>query len=102
MSKASFKNEIPHDVLMSFFAPKQEGAVLAIFVKPNANVERLFINEAKELCLSVAAKATKNAANERVVELIAQIFSVPKSRVTIIGGATSRNKRLLIKFPKEG
>jgi uncharacterized protein (TIGR00251 family) len=101
MSKPTFKNEVLEDVLLGLVTHKKEGAVLAICVKPNAKVEVLFINEAKELCLSVAALPTQNAANERVIEIIAQIFSLPKSRVTIIGGTTSRRKRLLIKFAKE-
>jgi len=47
--------------------------------------------------LWVRAVPEDGKANERVIELLADFFNVPKSMIFIISGQTSRNKKLEIK-----
>lgn len=44
------------------------------------------------LYLRVAAVPSDGQANEAILQLLAKQLSVPKSRITLTGGATSRNK----------
>jgi uncharacterized protein (TIGR00251 family) len=47
--------------------------------------------------IRVNAPPVDNAANKRLIEMLAREFRVAKSKVELISGATNRNKRLGIK-----
>ena len=49
-----------------------------------------------ELLVRVAEPPADGAANEAVVKLIAKALGISRSEVTILSGATSRNKRIAI------
>jgi uncharacterized protein (TIGR00251 family) len=68
-------------------------------VKPNSVKERLFINEGNKVILAVRAPAVNDKANERVIELMAEIFVTSKTRIEIISGAHARVKKILIANP---
>ncbi len=74
-----------------------DGLIVVIKTKPNAATEKLEINEASEIVLSVRAPAVEGAANERVRELLAAFFETAKSRVIIVHGEHSRTKKILIR-----
>lgn len=97
MAKSVVKNDIPDDVLRRYLSPTDQGFLLSIKVKPNATKERFYVNELGEVTLSVRAVAVDNAANRRVIELLSDIFLVPKSRVELISGTTSRHKKILVR-----
>jgi len=46
----------------------------------------------KTLHLRVTAVPSEGQANEAIRQLLAKQLSVPKSHITLVGGATSRNK----------
>jgi uncharacterized protein (TIGR00251 family) len=48
------------------------------------------------LRLRVTAPPVDGAANRSVIKLLAGALSVPKSSITIVSGATGRNKRIHI------
>ena len=48
------------------------------------------------LVVHVKERAADGAANEGVVRALAEYFGVPRSRVTIVRGHTSRIKRIAI------
>lgn len=96
MAKLDFMQQVPPDVLQGFLKPHHEGCVLLLTVKPNASKERLMVSTSGELTLYVRAQAVENAANERVVLLLAQVFQLPKTAVSIIAGSTSRKKRVYL------
>lgn len=48
------------------------------------------------LKVSVAATPEKNQANLELISFLAQFFSLPKSKVVIKKGLTSRNKEVLL------
>lgn len=96
MAKINLPNEVPWDLLQTFCVPHKNGFTFAFKVKPNALKDRLFINEASELMLWVRAPARDNKANKRIIELLANLFMVPKSNVEIISGAEASYKRILL------
>ena len=48
------------------------------------------------LKLRIAAPPVDGAANEEVVKVIAKLFGVPRSGVSIVSGQTSRLKRIAV------
>ena len=55
----------------------------------------------RELEIRVAEAPADGAANEAVVKLLAKALRISRGQVTIISGATSRNKRVAIPFGAE-
>lgn len=97
MTKSRLINEVPADILMAAIKEHGDGVAIMIQVKPNASVEKLSVGTSLAICLSVKARALENQANIRVKELIAELFSVPPSKVTIMSGQTSSRKRIFIR-----
>ncbi len=65
-------------------------------VKPNSRKNELKEIEPNYFEIKVTAPAEKGKANEKVIELLAKHFKVPKSRIEIISGAAYREKVILI------
>lgn len=97
MKKPTELCDIPVDILGNFLEIREQDAVLTIKVKPNSSKEKLSMSDAGELTLSVRSAAIENAANNRVIALLAEIFARPRSSLKIISGQRSRLKRILIR-----
>jgi uncharacterized protein len=75
-------------------SPAQGGAVLAVDVQPGAGRSEVVGRFGDALKLRVAAPPTGNRANDAVVELVAREFNLKRADVSVISGASSRQKRL--------
>lgn len=64
---------------------------LAVKVTPGAREESVMLTEAAVL-VKVRAPADKGAANEAVAGLLASALGIPRSRLALLRGATSRQK----------
>jgi uncharacterized protein len=69
---------------------------IRISVKPQAKKERVIKVADGEYRVSVHPPAQDNQANQAVVKLLAEHFSVPKSAVTILRGDASKKKLIEI------
>jgi uncharacterized protein YggU (UPF0235/DUF167 family) len=69
---------------------------LALHVTPGARSESVAIGGGK-LAVKVRAKPTDGAANEAVLRLLADALGVAPSALTLLRGATSREK--LVQLP---
>lgn len=68
---------------------------LKVFVTPDAKRET--VEEAGEvLKVSVREPAAQNRANMRVRQIVAGLYAVPVSKVTILTGHRARGKMILI------
>lgn len=70
--------------------------IIKVKVKPGASK-----NEVKKIDENIYEVRTtvipeKGKANEKVIELLAKFFDVPKSKIEIIRGQTSREKEVKI------
>jgi uncharacterized protein YggU (UPF0235/DUF167 family) len=68
---------------------------LALHVTPGARSESVALGEGK-LLVKVRAKPTDGAANDAVLRLLAEALGVPPSGLTLLRGATSREKLVAI------
>ena len=81
-------------------------AIVAIRVtprsaKPGIGGWREGADGRRELEIRVAEAPADGAANDAVVKLLAKALRISRGQVTIISGATSRNKRVAIPFGVE-
>ena len=76
---------------------EKDGAVTVdIAVKPRSSREGVGPIQGDRLCVTVNAPPVDGKANEAVVRLLASIFKIPRSAVTIVRGETGRKKTLCI------
>jgi uncharacterized protein (TIGR00251 family) len=76
---------------------EKDGAVTVdIAVKPRSSREGVGPIQGDRLCVAVNAPPVDGKANEAVVRLLASIFKIPRSAVTIVRGETGRKKTLRI------
>ncbi|MGC4934144.1 DUF167 domain-containing protein [Gordonia sp. DT30] len=70
---------------------------VVVTVKPNSRKGPLVqTGPDGSVTIFVREPATEGRANKAVAELLATHLGVPKSRVNLIGGATSRTKRFRV------
>lgn len=70
------------------------GTVLAVHVQPGAGRTEVVGRYGEALKVRIAAPPAGNRANEAVVDLVASEFGIARGAVSVISGATSRQKRL--------
>jgi uncharacterized protein (TIGR00251 family) len=68
---------------------------ITVTVKAGAKVEKVECLEGKYR-VSVKAPPTDGKANVAVIKALARHFKIPQTRVNMISGFTSKNKRLEI------
>lgn len=74
----------------------KDGALLSVHVQPNASKTDYAGIHGAALKIRVAAPPVEGAANDAVVEWLADQLSIPCARVSIHSGAGSRRKRVLV------
>ena len=69
---------------------------ITVYVKPGS--KKAFVKKISEFEyeVSVNAPAKEGKANKALIDILADYFDVPKSRVVLIGGDASRHKRIEI------
>lgn len=68
-----------------------EGAEIAVRVTPKASRDRILV-EADAIRVYVTTVPEDGKANKAVVKLLSKALGVPKTRLDLIRGATSRDK----------
>jgi len=74
-----------------------EGVILPIRVQPGARKTALVGEHGGALKLAVTAPPEDGRANAALVDLVRELLGLKRSQVELIGGATSRNKSILIR-----
>jgi uncharacterized protein (TIGR00251 family) len=72
------------------------GVVISVHVQPRASRSMVKGLHGGELKVTLTAPPVNNAANEALVRLVADLFSVPKSSVSIQAGHSSRHKKVAV------
>ena len=69
--------------------------MLAVRVTPGAAADRIAVTDGK-VRIHVTAPPDRGKANKAAIALVAGALGVPKSAVTLVRGATGREKLLLV------
>ena len=72
------------------------GVRLLVHVQPRAARSEVIGLHGEALKLRITAPPVGGAANVAVVELLAKQLGIPRSRITITSGHTSRRKQVLV------
>jgi len=75
---------------------QNKNLALRVYVQPRASKNRIVGVHGNSVKVCVTAPPVENKANEAVIELIADLFRVPRSAVSIKRGKQGRNKKVLI------
>ncbi len=78
-----------------------EQAVLSIRVQPRASKNGIVRMESGGLKVRLTAPAVENAANEALVKFLSEKLKIARSRIEIVSGHTSREKRVRIEGVSE-
>ena len=69
---------------------------LHVQVKPGSSKESVEQQESGSWLVRLRAKPVDGAANKALIELLSRTFDIPKSRISIVRGESSRFKKVLI------
>ncbi|MEZ5965979.1 MAG: DUF167 domain-containing protein [Planctomycetota bacterium] len=70
----------------------RDGSELRVRAAPGAKVERIVGVHGDALKVAVQAPPERGRANERVLAVLADALGVPARRLTLVAGATARDK----------
>ena len=73
-----------------------DGVRLAVFAKPRASRSRVVGVRDGALEVAIAAPPVDGAANAELVKTVARALGVAKRQVRLVGGETSKHKRLVV------
>ena len=81
---------------MSWLTDTPAGAVLNLRIVPRAAKNAIQGELGDALKIRLCAPPVDGAANAALIEFLSDAFSLPRARVQLLAGATSRNKRVLL------
>lgn len=81
---------------MPWLTDTPDGAVLNLRVVPRAAKNAIQGEHGDALKVRLCAPPVDGAANAALIEFLAESFALPRARVQLLSGQTSRNKRVLL------
>jgi len=73
------------------------GVEIFLYVQPRASRSKITGIQGEELKVALTAPPVDGAANKACRIFLARLCNIPRSRVLLVAGETSRHKRLLLK-----
>lgn len=73
-----------------------EGTVMKIRAQPGARKNAVVGLRQGALCIAVTAAPERGKANAAIVEVLAEFLDCRPARLTLLAGATSRRKSILV------
>ena len=93
---------MPPASLPSYLRAQADGTLLSVKLQPRASASEIGEALRDELRIKVTAPPVDAAANQALVELLAETLDCSRSRVELIRGHTSRHKTLKLHGFKPG
>ena len=81
---------------MAYYSETAEGVVLNVRAQPRSSRSGVDGVVGDALKVRIRSAPVDGKANKELVETLADAFSLPKSRVSFVGGETSKSKRILL------
>ena len=73
-----------------------DGCTLSVRVHPGARKNGITGTHAGAVKIALTTPPTDGRANEALIALLAELLRLPRARITLLTGATSRTKQLRI------
>ena len=86
---------------VEFYRWDGDAVTLNIKVQPRAERDDLGQCVANQLKVRISAPPVDGKANAHLIKFLAKLFKVPRSRIEILSGESSRDKRVRIRAPKQ-
>jgi uncharacterized protein (TIGR00251 family) len=87
---------LPDYIMNGIVNLKNNNIAFSVYVQPRASRNRIAGMHGNAIKIYVTAPPVENKANGAVIHFFADLFSVPKSAVSIKSGRQGRNKKVLI------
>jgi hypothetical protein len=84
------------NTFLNFLRETNDGVLLAVKLQPRASKNEIGAPLGDELKIKVTAPPVDAAANQALVELLAEKLGCARGRVELIRGHTSRHKTILL------
>ena len=81
---------------MSWLRADADGVVLTLHIQPGAKRTEIIGTHGDALKIKLAAPPVDGKANEALIAFLAKTLGVPKSRVDLVAGQSSRAKRVRV------
>jgi len=81
---------------MSFIKARKDGVELAIRLQPRASKTEIGEEIGEELKIKVTAPPVDAAANQALIDLLAEKLGCPRGAIQLVRGQTSRHKTVWI------
>ena len=81
---------------MPWLTDTPNGAVLNLRIIPRAHKNAIQGEHGDALKIRLCAPPVDGAANASLVEFLSDTLSLPRARIQLLSGATSRSKRVLL------
>ncbi|MDO8885520.1 DUF167 domain-containing protein [Candidatus Oleimmundimicrobium sp.] len=75
---------------------REEGVVLTVWVQPRSSRAGIVGIQRDALKIKVCSPSQENRANKETIEILADFFKIPKSKISILSGKTFRRKKVLL------
>jgi len=82
--------------IMPFLTDTPDGAVLSLRIVPRAAKNAIQGEHGDALKIRLCAPPVDGAANAALIEFLSDTLSLPRARIQLLGGKTSRTKRVLL------
>jgi len=86
---------------MIAIAERGDGCVLPVRAQPGARRAGILGEQGGAIKVAVTAPPDQGRANKALVEVLRELLDVKRSQVELLSGATSRDKRFLIRGVKK-
>jgi uncharacterized protein (TIGR00251 family) len=86
-----------------FLREAPDGCTLAVHVQPGAKKNGVTGIHAGAVRISLTTPPIEGRANEALIAFVAELLRIPRARISLLSGTTSRTKALHItgKYPPE-
>jgi uncharacterized protein (TIGR00251 family) len=82
--------------LPPYIRADKDGFILSVKVQPRASANSIEAPLGNELRIKITAPPVDSAANEALIRFLAEELDVPRNRIELLRGHTSRHKQLKI------
>ena len=85
-----------NEATATFAHDVSDGCTLSVRVHPGARKNGITGTHAGAVKIALTTPPTDGRANEALIALLAELLRLPRARITLLTGATSRTKQLRI------